>query len=82
VVSGINNKETFQVKTEQGLLMNEEGAAREIGVSIKTLQAWRQRGGGPRYVSISRRCVRYRSEDLRAWAESKLVSSTSEAVAK
>jgi len=42
------------------------------------LQAWRQRGGGPLFVRVSSRAIRYRRRDLIAWAEAKLVESTSD----
>jgi len=60
-------------------LMNEHEAADYIGHSVRALQNWRVRGGGPMFAKISRRSVRYRRCDLDAWVESKLVRSTSEA---
>ena len=59
-------------------LLKEGEAAALLCVTVKCLQAWRMRGGGPRYVGISGRCVRYRRADLDAWAESKLRNSTSD----
>jgi hypothetical protein len=44
----------------------------KIGVgSQKTLRRWRCTGGGPRFVKISTR-VRYRREDLIAYAHSRV----------
>jgi len=64
---------------ESGVIQyNEAQAARLLGLSKKTLQKFRLTGEGPRYVRVSTRCIRYRIIDLRAWQESKLVSSTSE----
>jgi predicted DNA-binding transcriptional regulator AlpA len=65
------------IASETGLIKESEAAAL-LSVTVKCLQAWRMRGGGPRYVGISGRCVRYRRADLDAWAESKLRSSTSD----
>ena len=38
----------------------------------------RQRGGGPRFIRISARCVKYRRVDLKAYADARLRSSTSD----
>lgn len=63
---------------ERYKLVSEIMAAQYLNVSPRTLQAWRMRGGGPKYCSISRRCVKYRLADLDSWANDKLVASTSE----
>ena len=60
-------------------LINEEEAAAYLGYSIRSLQNWRHRGGGPPFIKVSNRTVRYRRCDLDAWAEKRLVSSTAEA---
>lgn len=57
-------------------LLPEERAARFLSLTSRTLQAWRQRGGGPVFCRISSRCVRYRLRDLIAFAESRLRTST------
>lgn len=59
-------------------LVNETEAAEFLGYTIRALQNWRMRGGGPKFVKVSSRSVRYRFRDLLEWSESKLVSSTSE----
>jgi predicted DNA-binding transcriptional regulator AlpA len=59
-------------------LLTEKQAAHFLGFSSRTLQSWRFRGGGPLYVSVSPRCVRYRREDLRQWIEERLRTSTSD----
>lgn len=59
-------------------LISETEAARFIGLSIRFLQNKRVRGGGPLYVPISRRCVRYRRRDLIAWANERIEAHTSE----
>lgn len=59
-------------------LLDENRAAEFISVNARTLQQWRLRGTGPRFVRISSRCVRYRYRDLVSWAEKLLRSSTSE----
>ena len=57
-------------------LVDQDAAARFLGLVPRTLQKFRQHGIGPRYVAISPRCVRYRRVDLRAWAEERLRTST------
>ena len=60
-------------------LIDEKEAGRFLGLTDRTMQAYRQRGGGPRYIALSSRCLRYRRRDLREWAEARLRSSTSDA---
>ena len=59
-------------------LINEHEAADYLGYSVRALQNWRVRGGGPRFVKVSARSIRYRRRDLRAWVEARLQSNTSE----
>lgn len=61
------------------LLLTENEAAKALGLQPRTLQAWRHRGGGPAYVRISARCIRYAVSELEAWAKARTVASTSEA---
>jgi predicted DNA-binding transcriptional regulator AlpA len=60
------------------VLLREQDAARFLSVSPRTLQAWRYRGGGPVYVQISIRAVRYRLSDLRRWTQQRLRQNTAE----
>ena len=60
------------------LLLAEKEAAKILGFSERTLQKWRNLGGGPRFVRVSRRAIRYRQVDLDAWIESRLRNSTSD----
>ncbi len=48
-----------------------------LGLSVRTLEGLRLRGGGPPYVKLLRN-VRYRRGDGLAWAASKLRHSTSD----
>ena len=58
-------------------LIPETAAANFIGYTIRALQNWRVRGGGPRFVKVSSRSIRYRRRDLIEWAEARLRASTS-----
>lgn len=59
-------------------LIDEKAAARELGVIDRTMQNYRQRGGGPKFIRLSSRCIRYRRIDLREWVEARLRHSTSD----
>ena len=63
-------------------LINEQEAANFLGFSVRALQNWRLRGGGPEYVRVSRRSVPYRRRDLIAWSEERLEAHTSAATGK
>jgi len=59
-------------------LINENKAADFLGYSVRALQNWRIRGGGPRFVKVSARSIRYRRRDLMAWADDLTVENTSQ----
>jgi predicted DNA-binding transcriptional regulator AlpA len=59
-------------------LIAERQAAEFLGYSVRALQNWRVRGGGPRFVKVSGRSVRYRRRDLIEWVERRLRWNTSE----
>lgn len=59
-------------------LLNEKQAAAFLGHKPRTLQKWRVTGGGPVFISISKRSVRYRRRDLLAWTEARVRRSTSD----
>ncbi len=61
------------------VLLRQEDAARILDLTPRALEAWRHKGGGPRYIRISARCVRYRRADLQAWIAERERHSTSEA---
>jgi predicted DNA-binding transcriptional regulator AlpA len=52
-------------------------AAYLCGLSIRTLEALRVRGGGPRFVSLGR-SVRYRRRDVIAFIDARVRASTSD----
>ncbi len=59
-------------------LINEKEAAAFLKLTDRTMQGFRHRGGGPQYVRISSRCLRYRRADLRDWADARIRTSTSD----
>jgi predicted DNA-binding transcriptional regulator AlpA len=52
-------------------------AAYLAGLSVRTFESLRLRGGGPPFVKLGR-AVRYRRGDVLAWAAGKLRRSTSD----
>lgn len=58
-------------------LLSTREAAGVLGLSHRTLEDLRWKGSGPRYLSLSRNCVRYLHRDLMAWAEEKARLNTS-----
>ena len=67
-------------KDQSVRLMSEQEAADLLCISFRTLQAWRVRGGGPRFCKVGR-AVRYRLSDLDVWLEKQSRGSTSDVVA-
>jgi predicted DNA-binding transcriptional regulator AlpA len=59
-------------------LLRETEAADFLGYSVRALQNWRVRGGGPLFVKVSARSVRYRRADLLAWTQARIRRSTSD----
>ena len=48
-------------------LLTEEETATILQVHRATLSRWRQRGGGPPFVRLGPKLIRYRRSELRAW---------------
>ncbi|MEW6238891.1 MAG: helix-turn-helix domain-containing protein [Candidatus Omnitrophota bacterium] len=69
-----------EVKSSLTAVLTTLEAARILHLSRRTLESLRIRGGGPRFVRISNRCVRYRPEDISQWLEERSRFNTSEAV--
>lgn len=59
-------------------LLNEKQAASFLCYSQRALQNWRLRGGGPQYVKVSARSIRYRRCDLTEWVEKRLRKNSSQ----
>ena len=58
-------------------LVTEQQAAGLLHVSVKRLQGWRSRGGGPPFRKLGR-CVRYAVPDLEAFVQEAVRRSTSD----
>ena len=59
-------------------LINEKNAGAFLNLTDRTLQGLRQKGGGPRFIRLSSRCIRYRRIDLKQWADEHVRASTSD----
>ena len=64
------------MSTHQAFLDSDQ-AAEYLGLKRTTLEAWRCRGDGPRFVKMGR-LVKYRHADLEAFIESRTRDNTSE----
>lgn len=60
------------------LHIDEKKAAEFIGISYRTLQGYRVKGGGPEYIKIGKKAVRYKIQDLINWVNSKKKQNTSQ----
>lgn len=69
---------TAETQYDPDQLLNEKQAASFLCYSQRALQNWRLRGGGPQYVKVSARSVRYRRRDLTEWIENRLRRHTSQ----
>ena len=58
-------------------MLNQEQAARFLNLQPRTLESWRQRRIGPRFVRYSKRCIRYSAQDLQAWVDSQSIDTES-----
>lgn len=58
-------------------LLTEVQVGEVLNISIRTLQAWRLRGGGPRFAKLGS-AVRYRNDALAAFIDECTISSTSD----
>ncbi len=60
-------------------VLDTDGAARRLGLSVSTLEKLRVTGGGPAYLKLGRRVV-YEASDLDDWKAARRTLSTSQAV--
>ena len=72
------NTQAFDGADYWHALIDERPAAEFIGVTPRTIQSYRQKGDGPKFIRISSRCIRYRRCDLRNWVETRLRNSTAD----
>lgn len=51
--------------------------AEYLAINESTLAQWRQEGRGPRYAKFTDRSIRYHSDEVVRWAESKRIKAKS-----
>ena len=66
-----------QLPTDPNTLVDERAVSDYFGVDVRTIQRWRWAGGGPKYVRVNARVIRYRVQDLWDFSASHLTTSTS-----
>jgi hypothetical protein len=59
-------------------LMTESQAAEILCYTVRALQNWRVRGGGPRFIKVSSRSIRYTPRDLQNWVDARKISNTAQ----
>ena len=59
-----------------GRLLSTAEAGALLGISPRTLEDWRLRGGGPMFRKLGRRIVRYLASDLMAFVEASARANT------
>lgn len=73
-----HQEENLRSQDDLDTLIDEKEAASMVCYSVRALQNWRHRGGGPAFVKVSARSVRYRRRDILAWIEARTVANTSQ----
>lgn len=59
---------TQELQTEMPKLLTQKQAAEFLSISHRTLENYRLTGEGPKWVRLGRRLIRYRMEDILAFA--------------
>lgn len=57
------------------LLLPQE-VAEMLRVEVETLEGWRSKGSGPRYLKFGKREIRYRPSEVLRWLDERVCSST------
>lgn len=68
---------TAENPDDDDVLIDGRQLAEWLGLSPRTLEIWRWRGGGPAYVKIGK-AVRYRKGTVRQWMASREYENTSQ----
>jgi hypothetical protein len=70
----------MSVSVDLNDLLDNEQTAALLGIKPNTLEIWRCKGKGPRFVKLGREKqspIRYRRTDVAAWIEAQSFASTS-----
>jgi helix-turn-helix protein len=63
-----------KLRVDPDALLTESQTAEILNISVRTLQSWRVRRAGPKYILVGR-AVRYRRHDLIAWIEANTIGA-------
>ena len=72
------NSQTPPTPGDPDELLTEKQAAAFMKFTQRFLQARRSRGGGPTYIRVSSKAVRYWKRDLITWAKERRQTSTAD----
>jgi predicted DNA-binding transcriptional regulator AlpA len=70
-----NQMQTYKLQSDPDALLTEVQVGQLLGLSIRTLQAWRVRRAGPPFVQVGR-AIRYRRSDLVSWIDANTMGSS------
>ena len=73
------NSAGLDMSGQVNIVYSEEEAAKQLGLSGRTLQRLRVDGDGPPYIQLTGRRIGYADSDLREWVAARRVASTSAA---
>jgi hypothetical protein len=59
---------------ELGRLVTDSQLSGLLNIPRRTIQGWRRRGGGPPWVRVGRRAIRYDVVNVHAWLQSSRTS--------
>jgi hypothetical protein len=77
IAKTITEKPSF-AKLDPESHIDEKKAAEYLGISYRTLQGYRTKGGGPKFVKIGKKTIRYKVSDLIGWSTDNKKINTSE----
>lgn len=77
VIERIHTATTTEPNGDDDLLIDGRQLASWLGLSPRTIEVWRWKGGGPKYRKVGR-YVRYRKGVVREWMESREFENTAQ----
>ncbi len=63
-----------QLKVPPSPLLSPKQAAQYLGVSVRAIELWRQLNTSPPFFRVTKRCIRFRREDLDNWLNERRVA--------
>lgn len=64
----------YGFKARRGVFLTPQELAAALSVSTKTLERWRKYGGGPPYVKIATKHIRYPIAGLEEWVRAAIIA--------